>query len=163
MSETPFLHRVLRKSGYALTALLVIAAVGVLVLPFLPEPETPVAAPEPPSGSTAPSPPPGIFPDLSGGGQSTPPRQPKGPCGTQRAYYEFDDDDLKVTVVFPGVGAVRAVVATSGEPAMQSYTTAGDPTPHTFTFRDTPKKSLKKVGLTVTTASGAQNCELAAR
>ena len=56
-----------------------------------------------------------------------------------------------MTVVYAGFGAVRAIVVpVDGEPAAQSYTTAGDPTPHVFKFEDVSSQAIKKVGLTVT-------------
>ncbi|MDX6740323.1 hypothetical protein [Actinocorallia sp. A-T 12471] len=171
MPETPLVDRVLGRTGYVLAALFAVVAVAVLAWPLLPkgEAEPGVAAPSAPAGAGSPGPAPSdYFPDLSGNGtgsgKNTGSREGDGPCGTQRAYYKRAGDGVEVHVVFPGVGAVRAVVVpTNGEPSMQSYTTAGDPTPHVFDFPNVSGQAVKKVGLTVTTASGARDCELQRR
>ncbi|GAB2853831.1 hypothetical protein GCM10022221_61720 [Actinocorallia aurea] len=179
MPETPLVDRVLRRSGYVFAALLVLVAAAVLAWPMLSEgEETQVgAAPSAPAAGESPEVAASdYFPDLGGSGQTqgsgtsgansgkNAGQNGDGPCGTRKAFYKRSGDDVEVTVVFPGVGAVRAVVVpTNGEPSMQSYTTAGDPTPHVFTFPDASAQAVKKVGLTVTTVDGSRDCELQRR
>ncbi|ROO84357.1 hypothetical protein EDD29_1879 [Actinocorallia herbida] len=178
MPETTLVHRVLGRSGYVLAAVLVLGAGAVLAQPLLEdEPTATGAAPGAPAeGDSAAPAPSDYFPDLGGGATADPgkgsgggsgqgtQKGADGPCGTQRAFYKRADDGVKVTVVFTGVGAVRAlVVPANGEPSMQSYTTAGDPTPHIFDFPDVSSQAVKKVGLTVTTREGARDCELQRR
>lgn len=171
MPENPLIHRVLRKSGYALTALLVLTAVGVLLWPLLNDGTRSAAQPQPqpaPSGQ-----------GTQDGGGDNPftvinpgqgnPGQPaarpgNGPCGTKAAYYKRSGGGIEVTVVYTGFGAVRAIVVpVNGEPAAQSYTTSGDPTPHVFKFEDVSSQAIKKVGLTITSGSGEQECVLQRR
>jgi len=165
------MHRVLRSSGYAITVLLVLAAVGVLLWPLMDDGTPPAARP----GPAAPAQPgPGTtgstgeqednpFTALDPGQGVTEQRQPQGngPCGTKSAYYKRAGKGIEVTVVYTGFGAVRAIVVpVNGEPAAQSYTTSGDPTPHVFKFEDVSSQAIKKVGLTVTGGTGGVECEL---
>ncbi len=171
MPEAPLVHRVLGRSGYALTALLVLAAAGVLLWPLLEDGTSSSAEPRPSAtapGGTAPqkaaeegdNPFTVLNPGQNGQGQQQT-RQGNGPCGTRSAHYKRVGDGIEVTVVYTGFGAVRAIVVpVNGEPVAQSYTTSGDPTPHVFKFEDLPSQAIKKVGLTVTGGSGAQECEI---
>ncbi|MEO3785105.1 hypothetical protein ABGB12_17370 [Actinocorallia sp. B10E7] len=175
MPQSPLIHRVLRSSGYAITALFVLAAVGVLLWPLMDD-GTPTAAPTGPAAS-APTDPGAtqdtgdkgdnpftvLNPGQSGTGQQKQP-QGNGPCGTKSAYYKRAGKGIEVTVVYTGFGAVRAIVVpVNGEPAAQSYTTSGDPTPHVFKFEDVSSQAIKKVGLTVMSSAGERECELQRR
>ncbi|GAA2735763.1 hypothetical protein [Actinocorallia aurantiaca] len=170
MPESPLMHRVLRSSGYAITALLVLAAVGVLLWPLMDDGAPTAARP----GPTAPAQP---VPGTTGSagdqednpftaldpGKGVTEQQPRGngPCGTKSAYYKRAGKGIEVTVVYTGFGAVRAIVVpVNGEPAAQSYTTSGDPTPHVFKFEDVSSQAIKKVGLTVMGRTGEVECEL---
>ncbi|GAA0950820.1 hypothetical protein GCM10009550_29740 [Actinocorallia libanotica] len=177
MPRSPLIHRVLRSSGYALTALLVLAAVGVLLWPLLGDDARPGAPGGAAPALSASVPPGGPSAAPSEAGQGDNPftaidpgtgqrggRQGSGPCGTKAAYYKRVGDGIEVIVVYTGVGAVRAIVVpANGEPAAQSYTTSGDPTPHVFKFEDVSPQAIKKVGLTVTGGAGEQECELQRR
>lgn len=161
MPETPIVHRVLRSSGYALTTLLVLAAVAVLAWPMLNGGEATgnVSAPKPsPSEDDAqPNPFSMIDPGKSGTGQ----KAGKGPCGVQSASYKRVKDGIEVTVVYAGTGAVSAVVQpVNGEPMAQSYSTAGDTTPHVFKFEGVSVQAIKKVGLRVMDATATRECEI---
>ncbi|WP_106399004.1 hypothetical protein [Actinocorallia populi] len=171
MPQSPLVHRVLRSSGYSLTALLVLAAVGVLLWPLMGGGERPSAAPVPssaPSAQTAPSAAPGTaeqgenpFTAIDPGTDRREEKQGDGPCGTKAAYYKRVGGGIEVTVVYAGFGAVRAIVVpANGEPLAQSYTTSGNPTPHVFKFEDVSPQAIKKVGLTVTSGTGGEECEL---
>lgn len=171
MPQSPLIHRVLRSSGYSITALLVLAAVGVLLWPLMggggpsaAGPAAPGAATPAPQGSAGQGENPFTVLDPGRAGQGAREPQGNGPCGTKTAYYKKAGRGIEVTVVYTGFGAVRAIVVpVDGEPAAQSYTTSGDPTPHVFKFEDVPAQAVKKVGLTVTGGSGARECELQRR
>lgn len=176
MPQSPLIHRVLRSSGYAITALLVLAAVGVLLWPLMdggtrgtagPAPSGPPARTDPAAAEGTADPGENPFTALDPGRPGPGAQEPQkgnGPCGTKSAYYKRVGDGIEVTVVYAGFGAVRAIVVpVNGEPAAQSYTTSGDPTPHVFKFEDVSSQAIKKVGLTVTGGNGAQECELQRR
>lgn len=174
MPQSPLIHRVLRSSGYAITALLVLAAVGVLLWPLMDGGTPSAAGPTAPATAAQQTPAPrksagqeeNPFTVLDPGRPAQGGREPQGngPCGTKTAYYKRVGNGIEVTVVYTGFGAVRAIVVpVNGEPAAQSYTTSGDPTPHVFKFEDVPAQAIKKVGLTVTGGSGARECELQRR
>ncbi|WP_460369452.1 hypothetical protein [Actinocorallia lasiicapitis] len=166
MSEMPLHHRVLRRAGYLLTALLVAGAVAVLVWPLVGEKDAPEdggagrpQAQGPTPEGKGPNPFAMLDPNLNTNGSKS-----TGVCGVKSAYYVKAGDGIKVRVVYTGVGTVRATVLTEGgEPQIQAYTTAQDPTPHEFAFDDVVKQGLKKVGLTVMNSTGMTQCDVPAK
>lgn len=168
MPQTPLLHRILRRSGYGLAALFVLAAAAVLVWPLLPDGAQPSARPT--TGAQSPGPgeqtgeaPGGVNPfevlDPAQTGQPAP--GAIGACGAQAAHYERKGDGIEVSVVYTGIGTVRAIVQpVTGEPMVQSYSTAQDPNPHVFRFDAVTPQAIKKVSLTVTSAAGMNDCDV---
>lgn len=166
MPDTPLVHRVLRSSGYALTVLLVLAAVGVLAWPMLngdgAKGNASVNQPQQPDAADkGQQPNPFSLIDPGQGRDKNAAKPGKGPCGVQSASYKRAKNGIDVTVVYTGVGTVRAVVQpVNGEPMAQSYSTAGDPTPHVFKFENVSAQAIKTVGLTVMDATAMQECEI---
>ncbi|GAA3210431.1 hypothetical protein [Actinocorallia longicatena] len=165
MSDSPLHHRVLRSVGYLLTGLLVLGAVAVLAWPMMGKddgggggegarPRPTGQQPTPQGDGTDPFA--MLDPNLDTSGSKN-----TGACGAKSASYKRAGDGIEITVVYTGVGTVRAVVLPAeGEPQIQSYTTAQDPHPHTFQFDGVSPQAIKKVSLTIMNSTGMTDCDV---